>query len=365
MKSKTILVIALGALGASAVLIHAQAPAPAPAPRTGPGVQAANDAKEPEVLATCKVPPPARGGGRGRGAPGAAGGGRAAAPAPVRGDTATEIPGVVAAGTKWKEIMDIPGNNADGPVATKDGGILIAQNDNSSVAKIDKDGKLTVVYPGLNTSGSVAYNSKGTLFVVNRGLHESIWELAPKKKLLADKMPNGDPLDCVGLLNDLVADSKGGVYTSFGGVYYVSPKGVITKYGENVGPNGIVLSPDEKTLYVTNGGKLTAFDVQPDGSLTNQHDFATWEGGGGDGSAFDAAGRLYVTAGPGVVVISPEGKVLGTIPTPHGVISVTFSGPDRHLLYAIGREGGNQAPGNKAIIMSLQMIAQGPKGRGK
>jgi gluconolactonase len=358
MKTKRLILPALGILGATAMLVLAQAP-PA-ALKTGPGVQAGNDAKEPEVLATCKVPPPARGG-RGRGA----GGGRAAAPAPVRGDTATEIPGVVAAGTKWKEIMDIPGNNADGITATKDGGVLIAQNDDSDVAKIDKNGKLTVVYPGLNTSGSVAMNSKGELFVLNRGLHESIWELAPKKKLLTDKMPNGDPLDCVGLLNDVVADSKGGVYTSFGGVYYVSPKGVATKYGENVGPNGIVLSPDEKTLYVTNGGKLTAFDVQPDGSLTNQHDFAKWEGGGGDGSTFDAAGRLYVTSTNGIQVISPEGKLLGTIPAPHDVISVTFSGPDKKVLYAVGREGGNRDPNNKAIIMTLQMIAQGPKGRGK
>jgi hypothetical protein len=53
------------------------------------------------------------------------------------------------------------------------------------------------------------------------------------------------------------------------------------------------------------------------------------------------------------------------IPAPHGVISVVFSGKDRKTLYAVGREGGNQAPGNKAIIMAIQMTAQGPKGRGK
>src|SRR5580704_17971467 len=55
MKSKT-LTVAIGVIGAAAVLVRAQAPAPAPELRTGPGVQAANDAKEPEVLATCKVP---------------------------------------------------------------------------------------------------------------------------------------------------------------------------------------------------------------------------------------------------------------------------------------------------------------------
>jgi len=361
MKSKAISVLALGALGATAILIYAQeAPAPAPALRTGPGVQAANDAKEPEVLATCKVPPPARGGGRGRGGRGAP-----AAETGPRDYAVKEIPGVIAAGQKWKEIIQIPGNNADGIIATKDGGILMAQNDNSDVAKLDKNGKLTVVYSGLNTSGSVAMNSKGTLFVVNRGLHESIEELAPQKKVLADKMPNGDPLDCVGLLNDIVADSKGGVYVTFAGLYHADAKGVLTKYGQNLQTNGIILSPDEKTVYVTNGGTLAALDVQKDGSLTDQREFAKWEGGGGDGSTFDAAGRLYVTSTAGIQVISTEGTILGVIPVPYGVISVTFSGPDRKTLYAVGRQGGNQAPGNKAIILAIDMIAQGPKGRGK
>jgi gluconolactonase len=326
MKSKRILTIAMGVLGVTAALIRAQAPTPVPALRTGPGVQAANDAKEPEVLATCKVPPPAQGGGRGRA------GGRG--PAPVGGPkdyTVTEIPGVIAAGQKWTEVIEIPGNNADGIIATKDGGILMAQNDNSDVAKLDKNGKLSVVYSGLNTSGSVAMNSKGTLFVVNRGLNESIEELAPQRKVLANKI-NGDPLDCAGGLNDIVADSKGGVYFTMGGLYHADAKGVVTKYGENLQTNGIILSPDEKTVYVTNGGTLVAMDVQPDGSLTNQRDVAKWEGGGGDGSTFDAAGRLYVTSAAGIQVISTEGKVLGVIPVPHGVISVTFSGKNRKTL---------------------------------
>ena len=366
MKTKRMLTIGLGVLGATAVLIRAQAPAPAPVLRTGPGVQAGNDAKEADVLKTCKVPPPARGGGRGRAG---AAPGRGAAPAANAGPreyTVTEIPGVIAAGTKWKEVMDIDGNNADGIIATKDGGILMAQNDKSSVAKLDKNGKLTVVYSGLNTSGSVAMNSKGALFVANRGLNPDIEELAPKKKVLANKLANGDSFDCLGgVLNDIVADSKGGVYFTGAGLHYANPQGVVTAYGQNLGTNGIILSPDEKTVYVTNAGTLAALDVQPDGSLTNQREFVKWEGGGGDGSTFDAAGRMYVTAAGGIQVISPDGKVLGMIPVPHGVISLAFSGKDRKTLYAVGREGGNQAPGNKAIIMTIEMIAQGSKGRGK
>jgi gluconolactonase len=274
----------------------------------------------------------------------------------------TEIPGVVAAGQQWKEIWQVDGNNADGIVATSDGGLLIAQNDKSDIVKLDKDGKTSVAYLGTNTGGSVAMNSKGHLFIVNRGLNPSIEQLTPQRKTLANHY-NGDPLDCIGgVLNDLTADSKGGVYFTMGGLFYTDPRGKITRYGENLRTNGIVLSPDEKKLYVTNGGAVAAFDVAKDGSLTNQREFAKLEGGGnGDGSTFDAAGRIYVSSNPGVQVFAADGKYLGLIPTPRGIISLAFSGPDRKMLYAVARDGAE----NKDWILGIQMVAQGAKGRGK
>jgi len=345
----------LSLVGASAALCQA----PAAAPRTGPGVQAPQDAKYQDLIKTCKVPPqPAQG--RGGAAKGGPAKGQAKGPAaPAAPKEIPAIPGVIAAGQQWKDVWQVEGNNADGIVATKDGGILAAQNDNSTVVKLDKDGKVSPAYTGLNTSGSVAMNGKN-LFVLNRGLNQSIEQLEPKRKTLVNKNNNGDPLDCLGgTLNDLVADSKGGVYFTMGGVFHADAKGTITKYGENVNPNGIVLSPDEKHLYVTNGATLAAFDVQKDGSLTNQREFAKLEGGG-DGSTFDSTGRLYVTLqAAGIQVFSPDGKSLGVIPTPRPVITVTFSGPDRKTLYAVSRTG------NTDWIIAIPMIAQGPKGRGK
>jgi sugar lactone lactonase YvrE len=334
--------------------------------KSGPGVQAPRDPGYAALIATCKTPPQARGGGaskggapKGGGAPQGKGPG-GGAPAGPREYKVTEIPGVIAAGAQWKDAWTGTGNDADGIVATSDGGILLAQNDNSKVLKLDKNGKTTEVYTGLNTSGSVAMSSKGgALFVVNRGLHQSIMQLAPQKKTLADRF-NGDPLDCAGgLLNDITADSKGGVYFTMGVVFHADAKGNVTRYGENINTNGIMLSADEKHLYVTNGGSLVAFDVQKDGSLTNQHEFAKWEGGGGDGSAFDAAGRFYVTSTAGIQVIGPDGKDLGVIPTPRPVITVTISGPDRKTLYAVNNDQRND------VIMTIPLIAQGPKGRGK
>ncbi len=163
----------------------------------------------------------------------------------------TEIPGVIAAGQKWKSIWTGTGNNADGIIATNDGGILAAQNTNSAVMKIDKDNKVSTPYKDTNTGGALSMNKKGALFVVERGIPQGVWQLEPKRQLLADTY-NGEPLDCLGgPVNDLTADSKGGVYFTMGGVYYANPKGVVTKYGTLTGVNGIVLSPDEKTLYVT------------------------------------------------------------------------------------------------------------------
>src|SRR3979409_433130 len=100
MKSIEMLAVGLVVFGGAAIFSLGQAPTTAP--RSGPGVQAAQDAREPEVLKGCKTPPPARGGARGpAGAPGR-GAANAAQPAP-RVSTVTEVPGVVAAGQQWKE----------------------------------------------------------------------------------------------------------------------------------------------------------------------------------------------------------------------------------------------------------------------
>jgi gluconolactonase len=143
---------------------------------------------------------------------------------------------------------------------------------------------------------------------------------------------------------------------------------VVTRYGENLTTNGVILSPDEKTLYVTNGATLAAFDVQKDGSLTNQREFATFTAGGGDGSTIDSQGRLYVTTGAGVEVIGRDGKHLGVIPTPRGVISCAFGGKDKKTLFVLAR-GAQDAEGhevaNAAQVWSIPMIAQGYKRRAK
>ena len=113
--------------------------------------------------------------------------------------------------------------------------------------------------------------------------------LTPTRVVLADRF-EGKPL---GRLNDLVVDAKGGVYFTVGGAYYVGPNGMIKSLGEDLRTNGVMLSRDEKIVYVTNGNVIVAFDILPDGGVTNRRNFATLEAGGnGDGMAIDGEGRF-------------------------------------------------------------------------
>lgn len=334
----------------------------------GASPQATQDPGYQALIATCKTPPPApaaRGGGPG----GRAGGAPAAAPAtfppPPAEYTVAAIPGVVAAGQRWTKVWETDGNNADGLLSDRDGNMLIAQNHNSAVVKLDKAGKVSTVFTDTHTGGALSMNKKGELFMVQRGLHSNVSQMTPKRRILADKLPNGDPLDCLGgVINDLTADSRGGVYFTMGGLFHADAKGTVTRYGENLRTNGVILSPDEKTLYVTNGQSVAAFDVQPDGSLKNQRQFVELPSGGGDGLTVDSQGRLYVTAGPALHVVSPEGKLLGSIPAPYGLITAAFGGPDKKTVYAVVSLT-DQNRLQHAYVYSIPMLAQGYKGRAK
>jgi sugar lactone lactonase YvrE len=369
MTSKGILTTALSVLGATALLAQAEAPRlPAPpANPPAPSLQSAADPGYAALIAMCKTPPPGRGGRAGGPARGGAGGRGPQAPGP-REYAVTEIPGVIAAGQKWKFIWQQAGNNGDGIVGLNDGSLLLAQNDSSAVLKLDKNGKASVAYSDTHTGGALSMSPKGNLYIVERGLHARIEQLAPQRKMVADSF-QGEPIDCIGgVINDLTADSKGGLYFTMGGLFHVDLKGTITRYGENLTTNGVILSADEKTLYVTNGQALAAFDVQKDGSLSNQREFAKLTAGGGDGSTIDSQGRIYVTTNGGVEVIGPDGKNLGVIPTPRGVITCAFGGKDKKTLFILAR-GAKDANGeevaNAAQVWTIQMIAQGYKGRAK
>ncbi len=309
-------------------------------------------------------------------------------PAPAKDVTITAIPGIIDAGAKWKLVWQ--GNeNADGLVGFKDG-LLFAQEQTNHVNMLDKHDKFSVFLTTGHGPGAVAIGPKGRIIVNERtctdpGGHmggkpadctepTGVAALTPERKVLANSFMGMG----LGRVNDLIADKKGGVYftTNTGsGVFYITPSGQVIGIGDKIRSNGINLSPDEKTLYVTNGPVIMAYDVQPDGSVKNQREFGKLEGGGnGDGMAIDAMGRIFDTAN-GIQVFSPDGKYLGMIPMPRTVISVAFSGPGKKTLYAscIGALDANgqeiKTPDgvrNTAMtIYKIETLTQGFKGRAK
>jgi gluconolactonase len=310
-----------------------------------------------------------------------------AAAAAVRDVTVTAIPGVVAAGAAW-QLAWHGSDNADGLVGTSDGGLLFAQEQPNRISKLDANGRLSVFLQDTHGAGSVAIDAKGRIVVVERTCTDpgrqaeppcveptAVAILAPPKdrRILADQA-GGKGL---GRVNDLVVDTKGGVYFTSGGLFYVKPGGGgAVSVGENLRTNGVTLSPDGKTLYVTNGMTVVAFDVRADGSTARQRDFARLAAGGaGDGMTVDSAGRLYVTSNPGVQVFDSTGGYLGLMPTPRAVISVAFSGPGKKTMYvvgsgALGDDGTEMTtpPGvrnNAKSIFRIATLAEGVKGRAK
>jgi gluconolactonase len=287
------------------------------------------------------------------------------------------IPGVVAAGTKV-ELVAQGLRGTEGPIAAPDGTLLFTEQQANVITKVDAQGKRSTLLENTNGANGLTFDAKGRLIATQPNTQE-IAVLMPSRTVLASKF-EGKPLLRP---NDLIADKKGGVYftdpganpapgqpqTGTPAVYYVKPDGAVIKVTDTITrPNGIILSPDEKTLYVANtlGPAVVAFDLQPDGSARNQRDFAKLEGvtktdagvrSGADGLAVDAAARLYVATQVGVQVFNPQGQHLGTIPigVEGGPQNLAFAGADKKTLYIVGR----------GAMWKIAMQAEGFKGRAK
>jgi gluconolactonase len=213
----------------------------------------------------------------------------------------------------------------------------------------------------------LAWDAKGRLISVQTTPGQTqIGVIFPKgsETVLADNFEG----QRFGRPNDLVVSTRGGVYFSEPGpnvpqgapppstsplppaVYYVPPGGKAVKVAEGIErPNGIMLSRDEKILYVnnSNGEYLLAFDVNADGSVANRRNFGKYRAGarnaagvfvsGADGLAIDANGRLYAATAAGVEVFGVNGDHLGTIPVGRAPQNLAFAGKDKKTLYIVGR----------------------------
>lgn len=302
----------------------------------------------------------------------AQGGGQEGA-SPPASFTATSIPGVVAAGTTI-ELVEAGLGRTEGPLAMQDGSMLVSGR--NSILKADLSDDVSTFIEDSNQTNAMGWDHQGRLISVQRARgNEKVGVLYPPEQVttLADDY-QGQPFAS---LNDLALDARGGVYfTDTQGIYYLPPGGSVTKIIDEVPrPNGVVLSPDERTLYVHNkdGVYMLAFDVAPDGTISNRRNFAryksvrvpghddpSWdEDNGADGMAVDSEGRVYAATNVGVEVFSPDGELLGVIPVQWGgenngirkPQNVAFGGPDRRTLYMVGA----------GTIYKVRTLSQGPQ----
>lgn len=131
----------------------------------------------------------------------------------------------------------------------------------------------------------------------------------------------------------------GGQKIGFNGVYHVTPQGTISLVTRSMArPNGIAISPDGRTLYVTDTTQrsVVAFTLDSEGNPGGERIFATNTPGGPDGLRVDPRGNLYVAAG-GITIYAPSGEMKGIIPVPEAPANCTFGGANGEWLYITAR----------------------------
>jgi len=279
-----------------------------------------------------------------------------------------EIPGVVKAGTPVSPVRE-GFQGSEGPAVLADGSILFTEQRTDKIIKIGVDGSVSTLLDKDGGAHRLALTPKGELVAAETGAgHVGITVLQPTQRVIATGLSKDKPFIHP---NDLAISSTGNIYVTDpgayqqavrgakpatpeelakvkSGVYWINRKGKVALASDSIAwPNGIVLSPDEKTVYVANtvSDSLVAFAVNPDGSLSGQRNFAKLvgftpspQGGrGADGIAIDREGRVYAATSAGVEVFDATGKALGVIPTPRQPQALVFGGADRSRLYVVGR----------------------------
>ena len=296
--------------------------------------------------------------------------------------TTTYIPGVVAAGSKFTLLKEGL-KSTEGTISAPDGSLYFTEPSENRIYRVDAKDRVTLLYDAMKTDDpngerwritALAMDGQGRIFATRRAntsIGIALVYPPGQAKFLAVAY-QGKPF--MGP-NDLAMGKNGGIYFTEPGtpqlrdhsVYYIKPSGeTILATGELRRPNGIVLSRDEKLLYVADSDAefFYVFDVQPDGTAANRREFAHLAGiiktdkgmnNGVDGLAIDNDDRLYCISNAGIEVFGPKGDPLGIIPVPVKAQNLAFAGKDRKTLYIVGH----------GYVYKLGMLAQGFRGRSK
>jgi gluconolactonase len=262
----------------------------------------------------------------------------------------------------------------EGPTVDRDGTVYFTDILTQRIMKLSTSGAQSVYRDPSNAANGLLIDPQGRLIAcegapsataqrigltVSGKPRVTRTDLKTGKVEILAEMYDGKPL--VGP-NDITIDGKGRLYfTDFNGaaVYRIDAPGRLTRIlnaPEVQRPNGIQISPDDRTLYLVeaNGAEggarlIRAYDLLPDGTVRNPRThYNFYPGRSADGMSIDTKGNLYASAGMhrtrgtsetldtkcGVYVISPEGKLLQFIPIPEDFITNNaFGGADMKTLY--------------------------------
>ena len=212
-----------------------------------------------------------------------------------------------------KRVFREPSGQSNGLALDRAGRLLAAEHANRRVSRTEPDGSITVLAEHFEGK---RFNSPNDLAVAKNG---DIYFTDP-------------PYGLQGRLESPDADMD------YCGVYRISGSGKIDLLTKEIKmPNGIVLSPDEKRLYVADSqfGYIQVYELGPDGLPKNSRRFTDVPGP--DGMAMDYRGNVWTTARDGVRVYSPAGELLETIAVPQKPANCTLGGPEGKTLFVTAR----------------------------
>jgi len=174
--------------------------------------------------------------------------------------------------------------------------------------------------------------------------------------------------------NEIVVDRRGNIYLNgadfdFAGgeapkpgyIKLITPDGELRQVAGDIQfPNGMVITPDNRTLIISESfaGRLTAFDIDADGGLSNRRVFA--DRLGPDGICLDAEGAIWVSTGENSIVrVAEGGEILQRVELSEdrAPFALMLGGPDRRTLFIMTAEW-RKADG---VASNLQRLATGPR----
>lgn len=244
----------------------------------------------------------------------------------------------------------------EGPAWDGHGNLYFTDIPDERIYKLDADGRLSVFLEYSGHANGLMFAADGNLIACQMDGRLAKIDVKSKQVMPLADTYEGNRFNAP---NDLVIDRSGGVYFTdphFGApesrpqdklaVYYRSATGNVTRLIDDLpAPNGVILAPDEKTLYIIPSlqKEMLAYPVCVPGKPGAGRVFCTLAqpegltGKGGDGLTIDTLGNLYITSPLGVQVFDPAGKPLGIIKFPEQPANVTFGGQHNQTLFATAR----------------------------